>query len=98
VDVDESEHWINKVTPWCNALKKSTNENKSVTDSKGGDTLLWTCCCLLPVAGLLMLKDGASLKGIFTMRSRKDADDFKKACGCGQGGKVIIVGGAPAGY
>ena len=43
-------------------------------------------------AGPAMLRDVPSLNGIFTMRSRKDADNFKNHVDRSKG-KVVIVGG-----
>ncbi|MBL7742734.1 MAG: FAD-dependent oxidoreductase, partial [Chitinophagaceae bacterium] len=65
--------------------------NKTVTDSNGRvhhyDVLL-----LATGSRAFMLKDLPSLKGIFTMRSRTDADSFKDHVDPANG-RVIIVGG-----
>jgi len=66
-------------------------KNKVVTDSKGNmhdyDVLL-----LATGSRAFMLKDVPPLKGIFTMRSRTDADNFKNHVDPARG-KVVIVGG-----
>ena len=66
-------------------------ENKTVTDSKG---IAHSYDILLMATGSrpAMLRDVPSMKGIFTMRSRKDADYFKDHVDPAKG-KVIIVGG-----
>ena len=66
-------------------------ENKTVTDSKG---IAHSYDILLMATGSrpAMLRDVPSMKGIFTMRSRKDADHFKDHVDPAKG-KVIIVGG-----
>ncbi len=73
--------------------------NKTVTDSKGV-THFYDVLLLATGSRPFMLKDVPSLKGIFTMRSRKDADEFKKHLnanrlpdGMSVDDKVIIVGG-----
>ena len=47
---------------------------------------------MAPAAVPHMLRDMPSMKGIFTMRSRKDADNFKNHIDPAKG-KVVIVGG-----
>lgn len=65
--------------------------NKTVTDSEGQlhdyDILL-----LATGSRAAMLHDVPSMKGIFTMRSRTDADDFRNHI-ISSNGRVIIVGG-----
>jgi ferredoxin-nitrate reductase len=80
------------------SIEKIDKENKTVTDSNG---VIHSYDILLLATGsrAFMLKDVPALKGIFTMRSRTDADGFKnhidaaKACLPDRQGKVIIVGG-----
>lgn len=66
-------------------------ERKTVTDSNG---VVHTYDILLVATGsrAAMLRDVPSLKGIFTMRNRTDADNFKNHIDPSKG-KVIIVGG-----
>lgn len=72
-------------------IEKINKKDKTLLDSKGQlhhfDILL-----LATGSRAFMLKDLPSLKGIFTMRSRNDADSFKKHMD-GSNGKVVIVGG-----
>ena len=65
--------------------------NKVVTDSNG---ISHQYDILLMATGsrAAMLRDVPSLKGIFTMRSRMDADSFKQHIDPSKG-KIIIVGG-----
>jgi ferredoxin-nitrate reductase len=73
------------------SIEKIDKENKTVTDSNGVihfyDVLL-----LSTGSRAFMLKDVPSLNGIFTMRSRTDADNFKNHVDAARG-NVIIVGG-----
>ena len=66
-------------------------QKKLVTDNKGGvhhyDVLI-----MATGSRAAMLKDVPSMKGIFTMRSRPDADRFRNHIASIKG-KVIIVGG-----
>ncbi len=66
-------------------------ENKTVTDSNGQlhhyDVLL-----LATGSRAAMLRDVPSLKGIFTMRNRIDADSFKDHVDAAKG-KVVVLGG-----
>jgi ferredoxin-nitrate reductase len=58
------------------SIEKIDKENKTVTDSKG-ITHQYDVLLLATGSRAFMLKDVPSLKGIFTMRSRNDADNFK---------------------
>ncbi|MDX2047097.1 MAG: molybdopterin-dependent oxidoreductase [Chitinophagaceae bacterium] len=73
------------------SIEKIDRHNKVVTDSHGKhhhyDVLL-----MATGSRAAMLRDVPSLKGIFTMRSRMDADNFKNHVDTAKG-KVIIVGG-----
>jgi ferredoxin-nitrate reductase len=73
------------------SIEHIDRKNKVVTDSKG---IEHSYDVLLMATGSrpFMLKDVPSLKGIFTMRSRTDADNFKKHVDSSKG-KVVIVGG-----
>jgi ferredoxin-nitrate reductase len=80
------------------SIENIDRTNKVVTDSNGNEH---SYDVLLMATGsrAIMLRDVPALKGIFTMRSRMDADSFKdhvdptKACLPDRQGKVIIVGG-----
>ena len=82
------------------SIEKIDKENKTVTDSKGV-THTYDILLLATGSRAFMLKDVPSHKGIFTMRSRTDADDFKNYVDAAKArpddtvgrGKVIIVGG-----
>jgi ferredoxin-nitrate reductase len=73
------------------SIEKIDKENKTVTDSNG-ITHFYDVLLLATGSRAFMLKDIPSLKGIFTMRSRNDADNFKDHVDAANG-KVIIVGG-----
>lgn len=66
-------------------------DKKTVTDSNGV-THSYDVLLLATGSRAFMLKDVPPLKGIFTMRSRTDADQFKQHVKP-QHGKVVIVGG-----
>ncbi len=73
------------------SIENIDRQNKTVTDSKGNihhyDVLL-----IATGSRAAMLRDVPSMKGIFTMRNRMDADSFKKHVQP-EKGKVVIVGG-----
>ena len=73
------------------SIEHIDREKKVVTDSNGQSH---TYDVLLMATGsrAAMLRDVPSLKGIFTMRNRVDADNFKNHLDPSKG-KVIIVGG-----
>ncbi len=73
------------------SIEKIDKENKTVTDSNGV-THFYDVLLLATGSRAFMLKDVPKLKGIFTMRSRTDADDFKNHVDA-ERGRVIIVGG-----
>jgi ferredoxin-nitrate reductase len=64
---------------------------KTVTDSNG-DIHSYDVLLMATGSRAIMLRDVPSLKGIFTMRSRMDADNFKNHVDPAKG-KIIIVGG-----
>ncbi len=72
-------------------VESINRQMKTVTDSKGAvhnyDVLL-----MATGSRAALLKDIPPMKGIFTMRSRVDADDFKNHIDPAKG-KVVIVGG-----
>jgi ferredoxin-nitrate reductase len=65
--------------------------NKVVTDSNG-KTHSYDVLLMATGSRAAILRDTPPLKGIFTMRSRVDADNFKKHIDPANG-KVIVVGG-----
>ena len=73
------------------SIENIDRQNKRVTDSKG---VIHSYDLLLMATGsrAAMLKDVPPLRGIFTMRSRTDADNFKKHIQESKE-KVVIVGG-----
>ena len=73
------------------SIENIDRTNKVITDSNGNEH---SYDVLLMATGsrAAMLRDVPSLKGIFTMRSRMDADSFKDHVDAAKG-KVIIVGG-----
>lgn len=73
------------------SIESIDKENKTVTDSNGV-THAYDILLLATGSRAFMLKDIPALKGIFTMRSRTDADNFKDHVNPANG-KVVIVGG-----
>lgn len=73
------------------SIENIDRENKMATDSNG---VQHSYDVLIMATGSrpFMLKDVPGLKGIFTMRSRTDADNFKRHVDSSKG-KVVIVGG-----
>lgn len=73
------------------SIDKIDRQNKIVTDSNGHEH---SYDVLLMATGsrAAMLRDVPALKGIFTMRSRTDADNFKQHIDPAKG-RIIIVGG-----
>jgi len=73
------------------SIEQVDRENKTVTDSNG---TLHQYDVLLMATGsrAAMLKDVPAMEGIFSMRSRLDADNFKAHIDPKKG-KVLIVGG-----
>lgn len=72
-------------------IDKINKNDKTVLDSSG-ITHHYDVLLLATGSRAFLLKDLPHLKGIFTMRSRYDADSFKKHA-LDTGGKVVIVGG-----
>ena len=73
------------------SIEQVDREHKTVTDSKG---VVHEYDVLLMATGsrAAMLRDVPDMKGIFTMRSRVDADNFRNHVDAAKG-KVLIVGG-----
>ena len=73
------------------SIEQIDRKNKTVTDSEGAvhhyDVLL-----MATGSRAAMLKDVPVMEGIFTMRTRLDADNFKNYMEAAKG-KVLIVGG-----
>jgi len=72
-------------------IEKINKNEKTVLDSHG-KTHPYDILLLATGSRAFVLKDLPNLKGIFTMRSRYDADSFKKHS-LKTNGKVVIVGG-----
>ena len=74
------------------SIERVNREDKTVTDSNGKvhsyDVLL-----IATGSRAAMLRDVPSLKGIFTMRNRMDADQFKAHVDPAKGPVVIVGGG-----
>lgn len=88
---DEEERSFNITLHRGVSIEAIDRTNKTVTDSNG---LVHTYDVMLLATGSrpFMLKDVPALNGIFTMRSRTDADSFKAHVDPSKG-KVVIVGG-----
>lgn len=88
---DEEENYFNISLHRGISVENIDRENKIITDSNG---VKHNYDVLLMATGsrAAMLKDVPPLKGIFSMRSRIDADNFKNHVDASKG-KVIIVGG-----
>jgi len=73
------------------SIEKIDRDRKFVTDSNG---VIHSYDILLMATGsrAALLRDTPSMKGIFTMRNRTDADNFKNHIDPTKG-KIIIVGG-----
>jgi ferredoxin-nitrate reductase len=73
------------------SIEQIDREQKTVLDSKG---IMHSYDVLIMATGsrAIMLRDIPPLKGIFSMRSRVDADNFKNHIDPAKG-KVVIVGG-----
>jgi ferredoxin-nitrate reductase len=88
---DEEERKFNIKLHRGTGIEKIDREKKTVTDSNGNihhyDILL-----MATGSRAAMLRDVPQMDGIFTMRNRADADNFKHHVDSKKG-KVIIVGG-----
>src|SRR5688572_4121082 len=73
------------------SIERIDRNQKFVVDSKG-DVHHYDVLIMATGSRAAMLKDVPSMKGIFTMRNRIDADRFKDHIDTARG-KVIIVGG-----
>lgn len=88
---DEDEYHFNIKLHRGISIEKIDRNNKVLTDSKG-DTHSYDVLIMATGSRATMLKDIPKMNGIFTMRSRIDADDFKNHVDAAKG-KVVIVGG-----
>ncbi|TCD01039.1 nitrate reductase [Pedobacter psychroterrae] len=73
------------------SIEKINKEDKTVIDSNG-ESHHYDVLLLATGSRAFVLKDVPALNGIFTMRNRNDADNFKKHADT-TNGKVVIVGG-----
>ena len=73
------------------SIEKIDRENKTVLDDRGR-THTFDILVIATGSRAALLRDIPSINGIFTMRSRDDADNFKKHVDPAKG-RVIIVGG-----
>jgi ferredoxin-nitrate reductase len=88
-DAEEKEYKINLHRGV--SIEKIDRENKIVTDSNG-HTHHYDVLLMATGSRAAMLRDVPPMNGIFNMRSRMDADNFKKHINPSNG-KIIIVGG-----
>lgn len=88
---DEEEYGYNIKLNRGTWIERIDRTEKTVTDNKG---IIHHYDVLVMATGSrpAMLKDIPSMKGIFTMRSRADADSFKAYINSSQG-RVLIIGG-----
>ncbi len=73
------------------SIENIDRTNKTVTDSNG-EVHQYDVLIMATGSRATMLRDVPDMKGIFTMRNRADADNFKYHVDTAKG-KVIIVGG-----
>jgi ferredoxin-nitrate reductase len=88
---DEEEQDFNIILHRGVSIENIDRENKMVTDSKGAEHC-YDVLIMATGSRPFMLKDIPHLKGIFSMRSRTDADNFKRHVDPSKG-RVVIVGG-----
>ena len=88
---DEEEREMNIKLHRGVSIEKIDRENRIVTDSRGEDHH-YDILLMATGSRAAMLRDVPSMQGIFTMRNRMDADNFKSHVDPSKG-KVIIVGG-----
>lgn len=88
---DEEEYDYNITLHRGVSIEKIDKEQKILIDSNG-QTHTYDVLLMATGSRAAMLKDVPNLKGIFTMRSRNDADNFKYHVDPSKG-KVVIVGG-----
>jgi ferredoxin-nitrate reductase len=73
------------------SIENIDRKNKIVTDSNG-QTHFYDVLLMATGSRAAMLRDVPAMQGIFTMRNRTDADDFKNHVDPANG-RVVIVGG-----
>lgn len=88
---DEEEYNFNIKLHRGISIEHIDRETKTVTDSRGR-THQYDVLLMATGSRAAMIKDVPTMKGIFTMRSRTDADNFKHHVDP-EKGKVVIVGG-----
>jgi ferredoxin-nitrate reductase len=88
---DEEESDFNITLHRGVSIENIDRKNKIATDSNGMEHS-YDVLIMATGSRPFMLKDVPALKGIFTMRSRTDADNFKRHVDPSKG-KVVIVGG-----
>ena len=88
---DEEEKQFNLKLHRGNGIESIDRANKVVIDSKGVEHS-YDILLIATGSRAAMLRDVPPMKGIFTMRNRSDADNFKHHIDP-KDGKVIIVGG-----
>lgn len=88
---DEQEHEYKIKLHRGVSIEKIDRDNKIVTDCFG-NSHPYDILIIATGSRAAMLRDLPSISGIFTMRSRVDADNFRSHINA-SGGKVVIVGG-----
>lgn len=88
---DEEEYDYNIKLHRGLSIEHIDRKNKMVTDSRGNDHV-YDILIIATGSRAAIMKDVPLMKGIFTMRSRLDADSFKQYMEPAKG-KVVIVGG-----
>jgi ferredoxin-nitrate reductase len=89
--IDEEEYDFNIKLHRGVSIDKIDRVSKLVTDSKG-ELHHYDVLIMATGSRATMLRDIPSMNGIFTMRNRVDADNFKNHVDAAKG-KVVIVGG-----
>lgn len=88
---EDEEHLYNITLHKGISIEQINRLDKTVTDS-AGKTHNYDILILATGSRAATLKDMPAMRGLFTMRSRPDADNFKKHINPANG-KVLIVGG-----
>ncbi|MFC0773537.1 molybdopterin-dependent oxidoreductase [Terrimonas alba] len=89
---DEEEYDYNIKLHRGVSIEHIDREKKIVTDNKG-NVHSYDILIMATGSRAAMLRDVPAMKGIFTMRSRLDADNFKEHVDASKGGVVIVGGG-----
>ncbi len=88
---DEEERKLNIHLYRGISVEQVDRKNKTITDSKG-ETHAYDVLLMATGSRAAMLRDVPKMKGIFSMRSKMDADNFKSHVSAAKG-KVLIIGG-----